>query len=130
MFSKELEEVIEAALADGVITEKERAVLAGALTGFFAFYVAEGAPNNMLCCIFSSACFVATLVPAIGLSYSSEQLDVNTRILSVLFLMVFMVSHFCFAGWGVKMPYYLIVNGLLLLIYLALIYKTQDMKNV
>lgn len=27
MFSKELEEVIEAALADGVLTDKERAVL-------------------------------------------------------------------------------------------------------
>ena len=106
------------------------AVLAGALIGYFAFYVAEGDPNDVLCGIFSSVCFVGTLVPAIGLSYSNERLGANTRILSVLFLMVFMVSHFCFAGWGVKMPYYLIVNGLLLLIYLALIYKMQDMKNV
>lgn len=106
------------------------AVLAGALMGYFAFYVAEGAPNDVLCGIFSSVCFVGTLVPAIGLSYSSERLGANTRILSVLFLIVFMVSHFCFAGCGVKMPYYLIVNGLLLLIYLALIYKMQGLKDV
>ena len=106
------------------------AVLLGALLGYFAYSVAEDKPNDMLCGIGSGLCFIVALIPAMGLQYESGRLGVNIRLLSVLFLAVFLVSHFCFAGLGVKIPSYLIVNGVLLLIFLAVFYKMKGLKNL
>ncbi|MGM9856903.1 MAG: hypothetical protein ACI30Y_03770 [Candidatus Limisoma sp.] len=65
-----------------------------------------------------------------GLQYETGRLGVNIRIISSLFFTIFAISHFCFAGFGVKMPYYIIVNGIMLMIYLAIFYKMQGIKNI
>ena len=98
--------------------------------GYLAFEVAKGQENDYLCGIGSTVCFIATLIPAFGLSYESSRLGTNIRVLSALFFVVFLVSHFCFAGFGVKMPYYIICNGIILVIYLAIIYKMSNIKII
>lgn len=106
------------------------AVLLGALLGYLAYNIAEGKPNDVLCGIVSSLCFIGALIPTMGLQYESGRMGVNIRVMSALVLIIFLVSHFCFAGFGVKMPAYLIVNGLLLLLYFAIFYKMQGNKEV
>ena len=101
-----------------------------ALVGFLAFNVANGKENDIVCGIGSSICFAATLIPTIGLQYESGRLGVNIRVFSSVFFVIFAISHFCFAGFGVKMPYYIIVNGIMLMIYLAILYKMQGVKNI
>ena len=100
------------------------------LVGYFAYNVACEDENNMVCGIGSGVCFAVTLIPTMGLQYESVRLGANIRVLSVLFFIVFAISHFCFAGFGVKMPYYIIVNGIMLMIYLAIFYKMQSVKDV
>lgn len=100
------------------------------LSGYLAFNIAEGNENDKIYGIGSGVCFVTTLIPLIGLQYESSQLGTNIRVLSVLFFVVFLISHFCFAGFSVKMPYYIICNGIFLLIYLAIIYKMQGIKDI
>lgn len=104
------------------------AALLSALLGYWAFYIAQGAPQDMLCGIGSSICFLATLVPIMGLQYTDGRLGVNIRIFSLLFFILFIISNFCFAGYGIKMPLYLILNGVALLIYLAVLYKMMGTK--
>lgn len=106
------------------------AVLLALLIGYYAYYVARGDKNDVICGIFSSLCFIGTLVPAIGLQYSNGRLGANIRVCSVLFFVVFLVSHFCFAAFGVGMPHYIIVNGAMLLIYLAILYRMQRMTDI
>lgn len=101
-----------------------------ALVGYLAFNIAEGKENDTVCGIGSTVCFVSTLIPVMGLQYESGRLGVNIRVLSVLFFVGFLISHFCFAGFGVKMPYYIIINGILLIIYLAIFYKIQGIKDI
>lgn len=105
-------------------------VTLAALVGYLAFSVAEGQENDYVCGIGSALCFVATLVPMMGLQYESGRLGANIRVFSVLFFIIFLVSHFCFAGFGVKMPYYIIVNGIILVIYLAIFYKMQGVNDI
>lgn len=105
-------------------------VVIAALFGYLAFHIAQGKANDVLCAIASTVCFIATLVPAIGVKYDSERLGKNIKLVCMMFFVVFLVSHFCFAAFGVAMPYYIIVNGLLLMIYLAAWYKMQSIKDV
>lgn len=106
------------------------AVLLGALLGYWAYDVAEGEPNDVMCGIATAVCLAATLIPTMGLRYGSRRMGVNIRLVSAMFFVLFLVSHFLFAAFGVRMPYYLLVNGLLLLVYLAVFYKMQGIKDV
>lgn len=100
------------------------------LVGYLVFNVASGDENDLVCGIGSGICFAATLIPTMGLQYESGRLGVNTRLISCVFFVLFAISHFYFAGTGVKMPYYIIVNGVMLLIYLAIFYKIQRVKEI
>lgn len=100
------------------------------LVGYLAYNVASGEENDMECGIGSGICFAATLIPTMGIQYESGRLGTNIRVFSALFFILFAISHFCFAGFGVKMPYYIIVNGIMLMIYLAIFYKMQSVKDV
>lgn len=100
------------------------------LLGYFAYNVASGDENDIVCGIGSSICFAATLIPTMGIQYESGRLGTNIRMFSALFFIVFAISHFSYAGFGVKMPYYIIVNGIMLMIYLAIFYKMQSVKDV
>ena len=105
-------------------------IMLASLVGYLVFNVANGDENDIVCGIGSGICFTATLIPTLGLQYETGRLGVNIRIISSLFFTIFAISHFCFAGFGVKMPYYIIVNGIMLMIYLAIFYKMQGIKNI
>lgn len=105
-------------------------VVLASLIGYFAYSVAEGNEHDALCGIGSTICFIATLIPTMGLTFESGKVGVNVRVLSVLFFVVFLITHFCFAGFGVKMPYYIICNGIILVIYLAIVYKMSGIKSL
>ena len=105
-------------------------VMLAALLGYLAFNVANGEENDVICGIGSCICFAVTLIPTMGLQYESGRLSVNIRVFSSIFFVLFVISHFCYAGFGVKMPYYIIVNGIMLMIYLAIFYKIQGIKDI
>ena len=90
----------------------------------------ESEENDVICGISSGICFATTLIPIIGIQYESGRLGTNIRMFSALFFIVFAISHFSYAGFGVKMPYYIIVNGIMLMIYLAIFYKMQSIKDI
>ncbi len=98
-------------------------LLLTALISYLAYSVAKGQENDVICGIGSVICLFATLSPLIGLKYDSARIGMNIRIQSSLFLLVFIMSHACFIYWGIRMPYYIIINGILLVIFLAIFYK-------
>lgn len=100
------------------------------LVGYLAYSVAAGDLHDVVCGVGSTICFIATLIPSMALTFESSKVGANVRVLSVLFFVVFLISHFCFAGFGVKMPYYIICNGLILLVYLAIVYKMSSIKSI
>lgn len=106
------------------------AIAMAVLIGYLAFSIAEGEKNDIVCGIASTTCFTAVLVPIVGLQYDSNKLGINIKIMSSLFLFVFLISHFCFAAIYIKMPYYIIINGILLLIYIVILYRMNQIKKL
>lgn len=78
----------------------------------------------------SGVCFLVTLLPVIGIQYESARLGINIRIVSTIFFVAFLVSQFSFANFASDIPLYIIVNGLLLIIFLLVLYKMQSIKNI
>lgn len=101
-----------------------------ALLSYWAFDVASEDTNAAICGIGSLLSFCATLIPTIGLHYKTLRLGTNIRIISALFFTMSLISQFCFAGFGIKMPYYVIVNGIILTVYFAIFYKLQRVKDI
>lgn len=106
------------------------AIALASLVGYWAYDVAEGQENDIMCGISSFVCFLATLIPTIGLKYESARIGINIRVLSAIFFIIFFISHFSFAAFGVKMPYYIIVNGIMLTVFIAIIYKMANIKTI
>ena len=100
------------------------------ILGYSAFNIAKGDENAILGGIVSGICFAATLIPMIGLQYNSSKLGVNIRLLAGLFFIVFLISNFCYASWGINMPSYIIVNGIILLVVLAILYKMTKVNDI
>lgn len=105
-------------------------LLIAAVLGYWVSYVEVDGSKSLLAGITSGVCFAATLIPAYALQYESGRLGVNIRVLSTLFFVAFLVSHFWFAKTGSVMPTYVIVNGLLLLVFLGIFYKMNSIKDV
>ena len=104
-------------------------ILLAGLIGFWVFSVAEGKEQNVLCGICSTICFLATIIPIMGLRYNSARIGTHIRVLSGLFFIAFLISHFSFAYHGIKMPLYVILNGILLVIFLFLLYTFNGMSK-
>ena len=92
------------------------------LLAYWAFSITQGQENDIVCGVCSALCFSGTLVPTLAVSHESGRIGVNLQVLSAVFFVIFVISHFCFASFGVKMPYYVIVNGILLLAYIVILH--------
>ncbi len=98
--------------------------------GYLSYNIAEGDAYDWLCGLGTFICMLVTLIPAISLHYETGRLGINVRVLSGLFFVLFLISNFCFAGFGVKLPYYIITNGILLTIFLVIFYKIKKITTV
>jgi len=105
-------------------------VLLALTIGYLAYHIAIDDDNSVICGFGSSLCFIATLIPVIGLQYTSGRLGINVRVFSALFFVAFVISHFYFALCGVRMPYYFIANSIILLIYLSIFYRLINLKDI
>ena len=102
------------------------ALFISAFFGSFIYMIAEQPDYDVLCGIAS----FATLIPFMGLQYESDRLGINIRIFCVLFLLIFLALNLYYAYTGVVMPYYTTFNGLLLIVYLAIVYKLINIKDI
>lgn len=101
-----------------------------ALLGYLIHTLTTPSGSALLTAIASGVCFAATLIPTLALKHESAAMTTNLRVLSAVFFVAFCISHVCFATIGVTMPLYVIVNGLLLLLFLATLSKMASMKNI
>ena len=101
--------------------------LAG-LLGYFIYYITKSADYDLLWGIGATICFAITAIPILGTQYESARQGLNLKVLSGVFLIAFVISHICFARLGADVAYYIIVNGCLMVAYLALFYKISSLQ--
>lgn len=101
-------------------------VIALAIAGLigYAFYATnKGEANCVLLAIGSGCMIAASLSSSLAVSFKGRGGTGNIKIVSVLFLLVFLISNIIFGFTGVSVPAYVIVNGLLLLVYILIVYS-------
>ena len=101
--------------------------LAG-LLGYFIYYITKSADYDLLWGVGATICFAITAIPILGIQYESARQGLNLKILSGIFFITFVISHICFARLGADVAYYIIVNGCLMIAYLALFYKISSLQ--
>lgn len=78
--------------------------------------------NQILLCIGSFVYCAATLIFTMGVSFESNRTTMNIRFLSGTFLALGIISNAIFTFVQFSSPIYILVNGVMLLIWLAVTY--------
>lgn len=107
------------------------AVGIAALLGFLVYSFCSSADNACAIGVTSALSFAVTLVPIMGLKHESSRMQVNIKVMSTIALIVFLImaAVMCFISVEKLNVYYIIV-GIMILIYLGVIYSMSRINDV
>lgn len=89
----------------------------------YALYSFCKSDNATLLAIFGGLMSFATLATTFGITIERQGKSVNIKVLSLVFFVLTLISNIIFANLAFTTPTYIIVNGLLLLIWLLIFYN-------
>ena len=99
------------------------ALVISALLGYLIGVLAVNPQYSMLYGVLSGVIFACTLVPMTALKHPDSRIGTNIRVMSTLFLVIFFIFNICCACFDFSLPIFIIVNGILLMVFLGGIYK-------
>lgn len=73
---------------------------------------------------------VLTLGVAMACKIENTKVGVNLKVWSSLMFIVILITNFCFAHFGVKMPWYIVVTICLLVLHLGIASSISKTKEV
>lgn len=108
-----------------------KSVIAIAISGLIAygFYAFHNGENKLL---LSLGCFLftaTTLLLTIGINFEFPRTTTMVRTVSGIFFVVALLSNFIFSFTDFSVPFYVIVNGILALIYVLIAYTISKAKQ-
>ena len=105
-------------------------VLLSALDAYWIYNLAAEYEYALAITIESSICFATSLVPLIALDYKALRVGLNIRVASGLCFVAFQIMHIIFTLTGLQLPYFITLNGALLLLFVAFLYKFSRKEEV
>lgn len=87
--------------------------------GLYSIFSAE---NKLLIAAGGFVCFLSTLIMALAVNMDSSRSTMNIRALSFSFFVLLLIGHIIFAYFKVSNPIYIICAGILLCIFLIVVY--------
>ena len=99
--------------------------------GYLAYHLASSNSdaNDFVVGIGTGISVLLTFGCVMGLSLNDGRMNVNFKAWSVAAFVVMTIINLCFAGFGVSMPYYVIVMALLLVIHLWVVWKLSTVET-
>ena len=97
-----------------------------------AYDIANDEKNNLdtLVAIGTGLTVLITLGGAIALKLENIRVSINQRVWSGVMFVIMLIANFCFAGFGVKMPWYPVLIACLLVIHLGVARSIVSVKDV
>ena len=86
--------------------------------------------NDLYVTIGTAISVVLTLGTAMACKLENTKVGVNLKVWSGLMFAVMLIVNFCFARFGVKMPWYVVVTACLLVLHLGVASSISKAKNV
>ena len=100
--------------------------------GYLAYHLANSNSdtNDLVVGIGTGMSVLLTLGCVMGLTLNEGRMNVNFKAWSVAAFVVLTIINLSFAGFGVSMPYYVIVLALLLVIHLWVVWKLSTVEDI
>lgn len=99
--------------------------IASIAIGYLAYHLAysNSDPNSVVVAIGTFVSLLLTFGCVTGVSIGNGKQNVNFRAWSIVAFIITCIVNLCYAGFGVSMPYYIIVITLLTVIHLWVAWK-------
>ena len=94
--------------------------------GLYSFHESE---NKILLSVGSFVFLAITLIPTIATSFELPRTSTNVRVISGIFFTVALISNLAFTFLNFSVPSYIIINGILLLIFILIAYSINKAKQ-
>lgn len=94
--------------------------------GLYSFHDSE---NKTLLCSGSFVFLAATLAMSIGTSFDFPRTTTNIRVVSGIFFAIALISNLIFTFIFFSVPSYVIINGILLLVFILILYSIYKAKQ-
>ncbi len=93
--------------------------------GLYSFHNSE---NKMLLSAGSFVFLALTLIITIGASFELPRTTTNVKVVSGIFFAVALISNLIFTFIKFSVPSYVIINGILLLVFILIAYSINRVK--
>jgi hypothetical protein len=94
--------------------------------GLYSFHESE---NKLLLSAGSFVFLAVTLILTIGTSFELPRTTANVRVVSGIFFAIALISNLVFTFLNFSVPSYIIINGILLLVFILIIYSINKSKQ-
>lgn len=91
----------------------------------YCFYSWCKSDNQLLLTIGGFVFIATTLVFSMGVSFAQPRTTTNVRVLSATFFVIALISNIVFMLLQFNPPVYILVNGILLLVWLLIVYALK-----
>lgn len=104
-------------------------LIVAAAIGYLSYDMAhkDSDPNALLVGVGTFLSIAITLGCVLGLNIKNGRMSVNLKVSSIVTFIVLVITNLCYAGFGVSMPYYVIVLTLLIIVHLWLVWILSRM---
>ena len=100
-----------------------------ALVAYALYSVCKLEDAKMILAIGGFVCLFFPLATCLGVRFEQGRTSANTAVLGGVFFFILLVSHFIFAFTVFRTPAYLIINGIILLIFILVAYAVAKAKQ-
>lgn len=107
-------------------------LIAAAISAFLAYglyVICKTEGQELLLAIGGFLCLFLSLVTMMGVRFESGRSSANTALIGIIFFLLLLVSHAIFAFVHLSTPTYVIVNGILLLVFISVTYAIAHAKQ-
>ena len=94
--------------------------------GLYSFHSSE---NKILLSAGSFVFLATALVMTIGASFELPRTTTNIRVVSGIFFVIALISNLIFTFINFSVPSYVIINGILLLVFILIAYSINKAKQ-
>ena len=94
--------------------------------GLYSFHDSE---NKILLSLGSFIFLATTLIISIGVNFEQSRTTTNIRVVSGIFFTIAFASNLIFSFFTFSTPSYIITNGILLLIFVLIVYSINRAKQ-
>ena len=104
-------------------------ILTAALT-YLVFNIAQTDNNCTLLTVGTAISVLSTLAMAMSVKFENSRVGTSIKAMAIVCFFIMLIVNLCFAWLGVNAPYYIILLALLFVVYLFVVWKLYEVKNV